>query len=56
MKIPPILLGAIIIGLAVQATGCEKEELPGAKPKQEENTTKQNKDKVPDNCPGCGMG
>ena len=55
MKLPKALLGAILVGITVQTTGCTKEELPG--PKMEQGGEKgKGVVKVPDNCPACGMG
>lgn len=53
MKLPKALLGAILVGIAVQATGCEEVEVPG--PKQLDENGKEIV-KAPDNCPACGMG
>lgn len=55
MKLPKALLGAILVGITVQTTGCTKEELHG--PKTEQGGEKGKRAvKVPDNCPACGMG
>jgi hypothetical protein len=55
MKLPKALLGAVVVGITVQATvSCSKKEAPEPK----EQTAKGEKAPVraPDNCPGCGMG
>lgn len=58
MKVSKALLGAIVLGIAVQATtsSCTKKDKDAIKPAQE-----QPSDVVPDNnppydCPACGMG
>ena len=57
MKLPSSVLGAILLGIAVQTTGCQKEEVePQSKNKKEETNNKPTSEKVPDNCPACGMG
>ena len=56
MKLSKALLGAILVGVAVQATGCNKGGDPTPKgEKSAANATKEGT-KTPDNCPGCGMG
>lgn len=50
MKLSKALLGAILVGVVVQATGCNKGGDP--KPKGEKTANS----KIPDNCPGCGLG
>ncbi|WP_181885111.1 chryseobasin-related MNIO class RiPP peptide [Pontibacter diazotrophicus] len=55
MKIPKALLGAILVGITVQTTGCTQEELPGPRTEQGGEKGKEVV-KVPDNCPACGMG
>ncbi|MBD2766340.1 hypothetical protein IC235_00360 [Hymenobacter sp. BT664] len=52
MKLPKTLLGAILVGITVQATGCKKET---PTPKSEGKSGKETV-KTPDNCPACGMG
>ncbi|MBO2007940.1 hypothetical protein [Hymenobacter negativus] len=55
MKLPKALLGAIVVGVTVQATvSCSKKDAPTPK----EQTAKGEKEpvRVPYNCPGCGMG
>jgi hypothetical protein len=52
MKLPKTLLGAILVGITVQAAGCKKET---PAPKGEEKNGKEVV-KAPDNCPACGMG
>lgn len=59
MKVSKALLGAIVLGIAVQATtsSCTKKDKDAIKPAQE-----QPSDVVPDrnnppyDCPACGMG
>jgi hypothetical protein len=53
MKLPKALLGAILVGVTVQATGCSKKGSPEPKEKQGE---KKETTTTPDNCPACGMG
>lgn len=52
MKLPKTLLGAILVGITIQAAGCKKET---PAPKGEEKNGKEVV-KTPDNCPACGMG
>lgn len=54
MKLPKVLLGAILVGITVQATGCDKKDLPG--PKEEGGKKAVQGGKTPDYCPGCGLG
>ncbi|GGF13185.1 chryseobasin-related MNIO class RiPP peptide [Hymenobacter cavernae] len=54
MKLPKALLGAIVVGLTVQATGCTKKDAP--EPKEEQGQKKGDASKMPANCPACGMG
>jgi hypothetical protein len=51
MKLSQAVLGAVLVGLTVQTTSCIKKGDPT--PKEEQG--KKNP-KVPDNCPGCGLG
>jgi len=54
MKLPKTLLGAILVGVAVQATGCKKE-IP--RPKEARTAEQGQKSTTPPaNCPACGMG
>ncbi|GAA4443532.1 hypothetical protein GCM10023188_44410 [Pontibacter saemangeumensis] len=55
MKLPKALLGAILVGITVQTTGCTQEELPGPRTEQGGEKGKEVV-KVPDNCTACGMG
>lgn len=50
MKLPKLLIGALVIGLAVQTAGCKKETLP--KTEAEKEVAKKNLG----SCPACGMG
>ncbi|QJX49049.1 hypothetical protein HMJ29_19920 [Hymenobacter taeanensis] len=54
MKLSQAVLGAVLVGLAVQTTSCIKKDDPTPKEKQGETSTKS--PKTPDACPGCGMG
>jgi hypothetical protein len=54
MKLSKALLGAILVGVAAQATGCTKGDEP--KPKQEQKKKGESVFKTPAGCPGCGMG
>ena len=59
MKISKSLLGAIVIGIAVQTTtSCTKDKEPNdARAKQEEKKVdEKNNPYSPGNCPACGMG
>ncbi|SET05626.1 chryseobasin-related MNIO class RiPP peptide [Hymenobacter actinosclerus] len=55
MKIPQAVLGALLVGLAAQTTGCIQKNEPVVKQEQA-------KPKAPapepysDPCPACGMG
>lgn len=55
MKLSKALLGAILLGITVQTTGCKEKELPGPKSEKEESGKKGEKT-VPVSCPMCGMG
>ena len=55
MKIPKVLLGAIAVGLAVQATSCNKKHDPTPKGEQATKNAK-GEPQAPYNCPACGMG
>lgn len=54
MKLPKALLGAILVGMTVQATSCTKKDAP--EPRGEQVGKKGKEAKAPDYCPGCGMG
>ncbi len=54
MKLSKALIGAILIGISIQTSGCDKEE--SAKPDTEETSGSEGIKNIPDNCPGCGMG
>jgi hypothetical protein len=61
MKISKTLLGAILVGVAVQTTAssCTKKDKDAIKPKSEvqaneQAATQNNPD--PGSCPACGMG
>lgn len=53
MKLPKALLGAMLVGLAVQTTGCGNK---GNDPKPKGEQAGKPSKKTPDNCPACGMG
>ena len=53
MKLPKALLGAIVIGIAVQATSCGKDKETLAD-KEKKEAKKDNDQKEP--CPACGLG
>lgn len=56
MKLSKKLLGAIMIGLAVQTIpACKKDKLPDPKAKKEVKKT-DTKEAPPESCPACGMG
>lgn len=52
MKLPKALLGAILVGVAVQSTSCIKKDDPAPK----EGQQKGGKSAPPVNCPACGLG
>ena len=55
MKLSKSLLGAIVIGIAVQTTvtSCKKDH---SDPKPKEQKKEEPKNAFPDGCPACGMG
>lgn len=53
MELPKALLGAILLGITVQATSCSKEAT-NVQPDQTEQT--DDAPKTIDDCPACGMG
>lgn len=55
MKVSKALLGAILAGIAIQATvsSCTKKEDP--QPQTEKHSQRPASD-VDNSCPGCGMG
>ncbi|WP_156176087.1 chryseobasin-related MNIO class RiPP peptide [Hymenobacter terrenus] len=55
MKLPKSLLGALLVGITVQATTSCSEK---SKPEPKEKTAKGEKETVPPPyaCQGCGMG
>ena len=53
MKLSKALIGAILIGITIQTTGCDKDE--STKP-DTETAPESKKKNIPDNCPACGMG
>jgi hypothetical protein len=50
MKLPKVLLSAILVGVTVQASSCQKGKDPA--PKDAEKGIA----KTPVGCPGCGLG
>lgn len=54
MKLPKALIGAILIGITIQTTGCDKDD--PAKPDTQQASGSNKIKNVPDNCPACGMG
>lgn len=52
MKLSQALLGALVVGLTTQATGCKSND---PAPKGEEGK-KTESSKAPINCPACGLG
>jgi hypothetical protein len=61
MKVSKALLGAILVGIAVQTTAttsCTKKNENKIKPQTESksNTTPTPENQNPDSCPACGMG
>lgn len=54
MKLSKALLGAILVGMTVQITGCKKDD---PTPKDEQvGKSKKAGATTPANCPACGMG
>jgi hypothetical protein len=57
MKLPKSLLGAVLVGLTVQASSCQKGKEPAPKEEQTAKTGSNSETpKSPMNCPACGMG
>lgn len=57
MKLSKTLLGAILVGVTVQASSCKKGSDPTPKYEQASNSkTNPETPKAPMNCPACGMG
>ncbi|MBD2766341.1 hypothetical protein IC235_00365 [Hymenobacter sp. BT664] len=65
MKLPKTLLGAILVGITVQATGCKqatsyKKESPVPKVEGKDGkevvADKDSAEYITNNCPACGMG
>lgn len=54
MKLSKALLGAILVGLTAQTTGCVKKDAPA--PKEQGGEKGKNGPAAPGNCPACGMG
>ncbi|MDQ3395835.1 MAG: hypothetical protein M3512_17245 [Bacteroidota bacterium] len=54
MNLPKSLLGAILIGITVQTTGCTAEEIPQPEVQNQEVLTEEEGLQL--NCPACGMG
>lgn len=55
MKLSKAVLGALLVGVTAQATGCKKGNEPTPKDEQASKTN-QETPKAPLNCPACGMG
>ncbi|WP_400193190.1 hypothetical protein [Hymenobacter sp. B81] len=54
MKLPKAVLGAVLIGLTVHTTSCDKKDAPA--PKGEQGDQGKGSSKGPEGCPACGMG
>lgn len=55
MKLSKSLLGALLIGISLQATSCiEEDDLP--KPGSEQEGEHNGEVIIPENCFACGMG
>ncbi|QHT70924.1 hypothetical protein GXP67_31890 [Rhodocytophaga rosea] len=55
MKLSKTLLGAILLGIALETTSClTAEEAP--QPESEQGSKNEPEGTIPDSCPGCGMG
>jgi len=57
MKIPKSLIGAILVGIAVQTTttSCEKKDNDSLKQEQKQASDVDH-NQPPYDCPACGMG
>ena len=55
MKLSKAVLGALLVGITVQTTGCTKKDDPAPKGEQAGKEGKPDV-KAPDYCPACGMG
>jgi len=58
MKISKSLLGAILVGIAVQTTttSCAKKDNESLKQEQKQLSDVDNSQPPHDDCPACGMG
>lgn len=56
MKLPKVLLSAIAVGVAVQATTSCGSKKNDPTPKEQAKKTWLQGAKEPMNCPGCGLG
>ncbi|SNC60554.1 hypothetical protein SAMN06265337_0283 [Hymenobacter gelipurpurascens] len=54
MKLSQAILGAVLVGLTAQTTGCIKKSDPT--PKEEQGKSGKKSPEIPYNCPGCGLG
>lgn len=55
MKLPKALLGAIVIGIAVNASSCGKDR-DSLADKEKKEAKKENPNPKPGECPACGLG
>ena len=55
MELSKALLGALLLGIAVETTSCTKDESKNVKPNTTEQTN-SSENITPANCPACGMG
>lgn len=55
MKLSKALLGAILVGIAVQTTSCSKKDKE-VTPQPTGEQVKHPGETQPENCPACGMG
>lgn len=53
MELSKALLGALLLGIAVETSSCTKDDAQNVTPA---NGTEQTNPAHPDNCPACGMG
>ncbi len=58
MELSKVLLGALLLGIAVETSSCTKDDAKNVAPA---NNTEQTQNpsvspEHPDNCPACGMG
>jgi hypothetical protein len=55
MKLPKLLLGAMLLGIAVETTSCSKKNHE-VTPTDQVNNNPTNQPEPTEPCPACGMG